>query len=261
MIIIKFLLILVFSFTLNSTYAQEKKPEVGIEEQLGKNIPLNLEFYDEDGYLLKLSEIINKPTILNLVFYECRGICTPLLTELAENVNKVNLSIGKDYQILTISFDHTEKPQLAATKKINYIKLLEKPIQPSVWRFMTGDSLNIKTLTDAVGFYYKKEADQFIHAGALIFISPEGKITRYLMGIDYLPFNIKMAVIEASEGKVGPTIAKLLKFCYTYDSEGRTYALNITRIIGVGMIFLIAVFVIFLTLKPKKSRKAEEKNL
>ncbi|MBM4174987.1 MAG: SCO family protein [Ignavibacteria bacterium] len=244
-----------------SLYAQEKKPEVGIEEQLGKNIPMNLEFYDEDGYLVKLSDIVSKPTILNLVFYECRGICTPLLTELAENVNKIDLELGKDYQILTVSFDHTEKPQLAASKKINYIKLLEHPIKSGNWRFMTGDSLNVKTLTDAVGFYYKKEEDQFIHAGALIFISADGKITRYLLGIDFLPFNIKMATIEASEGKVGPTIAKLLKFCYAYDPEGRTYALNITRIIGVGIIFCVIAFAIFLTVKPKKSRNTEDKKI
>lgn len=255
------ILCLIYLSMFTVVFAQNKKPEVGIEEQLGKNIPLNLEFYDEDGYLLKLSEVIDKPTILNLVFFECRGICTPLLTELAENVNKVDLEPGKDYQILTVSFDHTEKPQLAAAKKINYVKLLERPIKLGAWRFMTGDSINIKTLTDAVGFYYKKEDDQFIHAGALIFISPEGKITRYLLGIDYLPFNIKMAVIEASEGKVGPTIAKLLKFCYAYDPEGRTYALNIIRIIGIGMIFLIAAFAIFLTVKPKKAKKVEDKKV
>lgn len=254
-------LYLIYLSMITMVFAQNTKPEVGIEEQLGKNIPLNLEFYDEDGYLLKLSDIIDKPTILNLVFFECRGICTPLLTELAENVNRVDLEPGKDYQILTVSFDHTEKPQLAAAKKINYIKLLERPIKPSAWRFMTGDSINVKTLTDAVGYYYKKEEDQFIHAGALIFISPDGKITRYLMGIDFLPFNIKMALIEASEGKVGPTIAKLLKFCYAYDPEGRTYALNITRIIGIGMIFLIAAFAIFLTVKPKKAKKVEDKNV
>lgn len=255
------ILYLIYLSMLTMVFAQNKKPEVGIEEQLGKNIPLNLKFYDEDGYLLKLSEIIDKPTILNLVFFECRGICTPLLTELAENVNRVDLELGKDYQILTVSFDHTEKPQLAAAKKINYVKLLERPIQPGAWRFMSGDSINIKILTDAVGFYYKKEEDQFIHAGALIFVSPDGKITRYLLGIEYLPFNIKMAVIEASEGKVGPTIAKLLKFCYAYDPEGRTYALNITRIIGVGMIFLIVAFVIFLTAKPKKAKKVEDKRV
>ncbi len=253
--------LLIFFCILALVKAQDKKPEVGIEEQLGNNIPLDLEFYNEEGYLLKLSEIINKPTILNLVFYECKGICTPLLTEIAENVNKVDLEPGKDYQILTISFDHSEKPQLAVSKKINYLKLLEKPISPNAWRFMTGDSLNIKALTDAVGFYYKKEEDQFIHAGALIFISPEGKITRYLLGIDYLPFNIKMAVIEASEGKIGPTIAKLLNFCYAYDPEGRTYALNITRIIGIGIVLLMIAFAIFLTVKPKRSRNSEVKEL
>lgn len=234
----------------------QKPPQVGIEEQLGKFVPMDLEFYDESGYLIKLKDLINKPTILTLVFYECKGICTPLLTEVADMVNKIDLELGKDYQILTISFDHTEKPALASSKKINYLKLVkksggEKNLKIN-WKFLTGDSSNVFSLTNSVGFYFKKEEDQFIHAGALIFLSPEGKITRYLMGIDYLPFNVKMAIIEAAEGKVGPTIAKLLDFCYAYDPEGRTYALNITRIVGAGMLVLIAIFVIFLTTKPRK---------
>lgn len=122
-----------------------------------------------------------------------------------------------------------------------------------------GDSANIYSVTNSVGFYFFKEEDQFVHPGTLIFISPDGKITRYLLGIDYLPFNIKMAILEAGEGKVGPTIAKLIKFCYAYDPEGRTYALNLTRIIGIITLVAVGIFIIFLISKPKKKSEVNEK--
>jgi len=236
--------------------AQDKpapRPEIGIEEQLGATVPLDLEFYDEHGYVVKLKDLLNKPTILTLVFYKCQGICTPLLMETASIVDKMNLEPGKDYQILTLSFDYTEKPSLAQSKRFNYLKALEKDVPDDFWRFLSGDSTNIFRLTNAVGFYFKPDGDQFIHPGALIFLSPEGKITRYLLGITYLPFDVKMALTEASEGKTGPTIAKLLKFCYTYDAEGRTYAMNITRVAGIGILFLIGAFVAFVIFKPKRA--------
>ncbi len=249
-------ILLLSSYHLNLANPEPQK-KAALEEQLGKKIPLEAKFYDEDGVEVVLSDIIKKPTILTLVFYECKGICTPLLTELAENVNKVDLELGKDYQILTISFDPAENSAMAKGKKTNYLKLLNNKPSDDAWRFLVGDSANIYSLTNAVGFYFFKEEDQFVHPGALIFVSPEGKITRYLLGIDYLPFNVKMAIIEAGEGKVGPTIAKLIKFCYAYDPEGRTYALNITRLIGVVMIVVVSVFIIFLIKKPR--RKIKEK--
>jgi protein SCO1/2 len=232
----------------------EPQKKAALEEQLGKYIPMDAEFHNENGEKVKLKEIIKKPTILTLVFYECKGICTPLLTELANNINQLDLQLGKDYQIVTISFDPEENPSLAKSKKANYIKLLNNKPPEDGWVFLVGDSANIYSVTNSVGFYFFKEEDQFIHPGALIFISPDGKITRYLLGIQYLPFNIKMAIIEAGEGRVGPTIAKLIKFCYTYDAEGRTYALNITRIIGIFTLLAVGIFIIFLISKPKKKK-------
>lgn len=235
----------------------ETQKKAAIEEQLGKFIPLNAKFTNENGVEVSLKEIIKKPTILTLVFYECKGICTPLLTELAEELNKVDLQLGKDYQVVTLSFDPEEGPALAKSKKANYIKLLNNKPPDDAWTFLVGDSSNIYSLTNSVGFYFFKEEDEFVHPGALIFISPEGKITRYLLGIDYLPFNIKMAIMEAGEGRVGPTIAKLIKFCYAYDPEGRTYALNITRILGILTLVAVGIFVIFLISKPKKKSEVK----
>jgi protein SCO1/2 len=243
-------LILVSVFNLNANPEPQKK--AALDEQLGKYIPLDAEFYNEQGQKVKLREIIKKPTILTLVFYECKGICTPLLTELAKNINELDLKLGQDYQIVTVSFDPEETPSLASSKKANYIKLLNNKPPDDAWQFLVGDSANIYSLTNSVGFYFFKEEDQFVHPGTLIFISTDGKITRYLLGIEYLPFNIKMALIEAGEGRVGPTIAKLIKFCYAYDPEGKTYALNITRIAGIITLIAVGIFIIFLVAKPKK---------
>lgn len=253
---LRFYFVFIFMILLSSFYkidaSQDPTKKAALDEQLGKYIPLNSKFYNEFGEEVTLKDLIKKPTILTLVFYECKGICTPLLTELAEELNKVDLQLGKDYQIVTISFDPEETPALAKAKKGNYIKLLNNKPPDDAWTFLIGDSINIYSVTNSVGFYFFKEEDQFVHPGALIFISPDGKITRYLLGIDYLPFNIKMAILEAGEGKVGPTIAKLIKFCYTYDPEGRTYALNITRVIGILTLIAVGVFIIFLISKPKK---------
>lgn len=243
-------LILISIFNLSASTQPQKK--AALEEQLGKYILLDAEFYNEFGQKVKLRDVIKKPTILTLVFYECKGICTPLLTELAKNINEIDLKLGKDYQIVTVSFDPEETSSLASSKKANYIKLLNNKPPDDAWQFLVGDSSNIYSLTNSIGFYFFKEEDQFVHPGALIFISPEGKITRYLLGIEYLPFNVKMAILEAGEGKVGPTIAKLIKFCYVYDAEGKKYALSVTRIAGIITLIAAGIFILFLIAKPKK---------
>ncbi len=247
-------MLVVIALPLMGDTTQAQKPEAGIVEKLGENLPLDVELYDEQGYLVPLGKLITKPTILTFVYYRCPGICSPLLTEVSVIVEKMNLEVGRDYQVLSISFDHTETPELAAEKRENYLASIERPIDPNGWRFLTGDSAAIAVLTDAAGFYFKREHDTFVHAGALIVVSPEGKITRYINGIRYLPFDVQMAVMEAAEGKVGPTIAKFLSFCYSYNPESRTYALNITRISALVVLVLVILFVVVVGVKPKQQR-------
>jgi protein SCO1/2 len=166
-------------------------------------------------------------------------------------VNKLDLVPGKDYQVVTVSFDHREKFDLAAAKKTSYFGLIEKSIPDSSWKFLTGDSTTIHQLTDAAGFMFKKEGNDFVHPGALILVSPEGKISRYLYGTQYLPFDVKMAIGEASEGRTGPTIIRLLQMCYSYNPEGRTYVFNITRVAGAAILFCAFIFVIVISIKKK----------
>jgi protein SCO1/2 len=233
-------------------------PEVGIVEKLGSTIPLDVELYDERGNLTPLRSVLKKPAILTFVYYKCPGICTPLLTELARMVEKVDLEPGTDYQIITISFDHHETPDIALEKQENYLGSIRKPVSPDAWRFFTGDSVAIRALTQAAGFYFRADGQTWLHAGALIFVSPEGKIARYMNGIQYLPFDVKMALLEAAEGRTGPTIAKVLSFCYAYDPESRTYAFQALRVGFVATLVLVGLFVLVFILLPRKKLEQKE---
>lgn len=259
-------ILLVFSFFF-SGISQDKRIEIGIDEQLGKKLPLDLEFYDEYGNKKPLGEYITGTTVLAFVYYDCPGICSPLMTSIAEVVNRIDMKPIEDYNIITISFDEKENPKTAAGKKVNYLKIIEKDFPENGWRFLTGDSADIKNLTDAAGFYFKREGDQFIHSGALIFVSGDGKICRYLFpnysdskGYTILPFDFRMAVSETSEGKEIPTVARVLQFCFSYDPEGKTYVLNFTRIFGAGILLMAVVFVLYLTMKPRKGKQQEVNN-
>ncbi|HPR64486.1 MAG TPA: SCO family protein [Thermoanaerobaculia bacterium] len=235
-------------------------PEVGIVEKLGDTIPLDATFFDESGNEVKLKEIIDKPTILSLVFYNCPGICGPLLNGESDVFDKVTLEPGKDFQLVTISFDPKDTPDLAEKKKANYLKTFTRPFPPEGWRFLTGTEENIHRVTDAVGFYYKKDGDNYLHAAALIALSPDGKIVRYIYGISFLPFDMKMAITEASEGRVGPTISRVLLFCFSYDPKGKTYVFNVLKVTGSLTMVFGAMFVIWLIVTTRRHRKKEQLN-
>lgn len=240
------------------SYASDKI-EIGIDEQLGKNIPLDVKFNDENGNRLELRDLISGPTVLALVYYHCPGICNPLMFELANVMNKSDLEPGYDYNVVSISIDKFETPEQAFKKKEEMLSGFDKDISSNSWRFLTGSEVNIKKVTDAAGFYFKREGNELRHAGALIFVDKNGKICRYLFpsytenhGYGILPFDFKMAVLETSEGKATPTISRVLRFCFSYDPEGQSYALNFTRIFGVAILLFAGIFFLIIKLKPKK---------
>jgi protein SCO1/2 len=213
--------------------------ELGIYEHLDEYISDDLVFTDELFNEVNLKEAIDKPTILCLVYYECPGICSPLMNGLAEAMEQTDINLGKEYQVFTISFNSVEKPPLARKKKQTYTKLVTHGDTENSWRFFTGDSTTIEKLLNEVGYKVKKEGNQFIHPGTLIMLSPEGKITRYLYGSTYfLPFDLKMAVVEAQQGRSGPTINKVLNYCFSYDPEGKKYVFNVTKVSGTFILLL-----------------------
>lgn len=229
--------------------------QVGVDEKLGTVIPLDLSFLDEYGKPVTLRSLVNKPTIFTLVYYRCPGICSPLLNGVVSVIDKMDLEPGKDYNIVTISFNPKEDYIMASEKKANYLNGLKKKIPAESWRFLTGDSASIAKITDAIGFRYQKQGEDFIHGAVITAVSPKGQIARYLYGTDFLPLDLKLAITEASEGRTGPTINKLLKLCFSYDPDARKYVLNVTRIAGGGILLILVGFVLMLTLKKKKNNK------
>jgi protein SCO1 len=249
------LLCLLSTLTLRPAFAEtgaEPPLDVGVDEKLGGRVPLDLVLVDEEGERVTLRSLLDKPTILTLNFFRCTGLCTPLLNGVAEMIQHSDQIAGKDFRVLTVSFDPRDDAELAASKKQNYLKQLGPSFDAKGWRFLTGDPVSTKRLADAVGFRFAKRGDAYVHAGAIMVLSPEGLVTRYLYGVTFLPFDVKMAVAEASAGRTGPTIARFLKFCYSYDPSGRRYFLNITRVAAAFTIMLAVGFGIAVAVSRKR---------
>jgi len=234
----------------------EADVEIGVVEKLDQYIPLDAKLIDEQGDTVTIGDLLDKPTILNFVYYRCPGICSPLMDGLADAMDGNDLVLGEDYQALTISFDAREGTFLAVKKKNNYLNLMEKKDQAEKgWLFFTSDSASIVSLTDAVGFRYKPTGNDFIHSATLIILDPKGKITRYMNGIYFLPFELKMSLLEAAEGKSGPTINRVLQYCYSYDPEGQKYMLNITKVSATLILFFGVVLLLVLFFFRKRKTK------
>ena len=239
-----------------ATSVSAQDPELGIYEKLDEYIPKDLIFVSEKYDTVNLLSIIDKPTILVPVYYNCPGICTPLLEGVADVISKSDQVIGIDYQVFTFSFNYKENTKLARDKKKTFSKLVKGNHDlDNGWIYFTADSANVYSLLNSIGYKIKKQGQEYIHPGAVVVLSPEGKITRYLHGTYFLPFDLKMAVVEASQGKSGPTINKFLKFCFSYDAEGKKYVFNITKV--SGSIILFFALLLFLTLFLKKNRKKQ----
>lgn len=239
-------------------FSEEISPdnELGIYEHLDDYISEGLIFTDELYEEIDLKASIDKPTVIALVYYECPGICSPLLNGLADAMDKTDIELGKDYQVYTISFSSTEKPPLARKKKKTYSKLVSHGDTENSLKFFTGDSSTIYQLLDEVGYKVKKEGKEFIHPGAIIVLSPNGKITRYLYGSTYfLPFDLKMAIVEAQEGRSGPTINKMLNYCFSYDPAGKKYVFNATKVSGTIILLLAGSLLFGLIYQGKKRKK------
>lgn len=251
----KFFLLILSCILLFSMQAQyiENSDMIGIYEKLDTVLPADAQFYTEQGELVSLVSLIDKPSVLVLVYYTCPGICSPLLDGMADVITKMDLELGKDYQVLTVSFNPEETPELARDKKVNYVKQVKKEINEEAWMWLTGDSANIHKLTNSVGYHFIKQGEDFVHAAAIIAISPEAKVTRYLYGTYFLPFDLKMAIVEASQGRSGPTINKVLQYCFSYDPEGKSYVFNITKVTATLILFFVAVFFIYLLFSKRKT--------
>jgi protein SCO1/2 len=253
--------VIFFHGTLNA-HVEHEQPQnlsgIGMDEKLGQLIPLDLTFHDENGSAVSLRQLIHTVTILAPVYLHCPNVCSLLLQNLADVLNRLPAEPDEEYRVISISFDETEKPDLALQKKKTYLKMIQKPFPEDAWRFLTGDKENIRKLTDAIGFHFKRVGEDFEHPVALIILAPDGKIVRYMYGADPLPFDLKVALVEASQGRIGPTIAKVVRFCFSYDPKANKLVFNMLRVTGTVTLLLALLFVAFLLFKGRKQHPKEE---
>ena len=246
-------LIIFIAFTVQVYSQVDKSPEVGIFEHLGTTIPLDLKFVNDKFDTVTLKQLIDKPTILSFVYFDCPGLCSPLLEGLGNVIKKTSMQMGKEYQVITISFNFRDTPQKAKEKKDRFVERYSKG-NGDGWIFLTTDSATIFKITDATGFKTKAVGLDFIHPSAIIAISPTGLITRYLYGITFMPNDFKMAIIEANKEQPRPTIQRILLLCYSYDPENKRFALDVTKITGTIIAFMILVILVALMLKKKNKK-------
>jgi len=242
----------------------EKLEGVGVDEKLNSPIPLDLTFLDENAQKVQLRDFFSeeKPVALTLNYYECPMLCTLQLNGLAEAIKDLGFVPGKEFELVTVSINPEETPELARSKKQNYISYLGNPEASLGWHFLTGEEDNIRALADAVGFRYRydPETGEFAHVAVVVVLTPQGIISRYLYGVQYEAKVLRLSLIEASRGEIGTPLDKIILYCYRYDASAGRYtpiAMNIVRLSGLitlGVLgFLLGTFWIKDISKQKKA--------
>lgn len=250
-----FSFVMLFALTTNTIKAQvDQSEEVRVVEHLGDTIPLDLKFVNEKFDTVTLKQLIDKPTILSFVYFDCPGLCSPLLDGVGDVIKKSDMVLGKDYQVITISFNFRDNPEKAKIKKDRFVEKYSTG-NGDGWIFLTTDSATIYKITHTTGFITKAVGFDFIHPSAIIAVSPTGKITRYLYGITFLPMDVKLAVAEANEGIARPTIQKIILMCYSYDPGSQRFALDVTKIAGTIIAFMVLVIFVIVLLKSRKKKQ------
>lgn len=232
-----------------------KDSKVEVVEQLGKTIPLDLTFTDASGKQVLLSQLIDRPTLVVPVYYECRNVCDFLLGGLAQVLPQLKLKAGKDYNIVTFSIDPSETSVQAAHSKKTFFNALQTPFPAGAWHFLTGDKTSVHRLTAAAGYYYKKVGNEFLHPVIIFVVTKSGKIVRYLPGQRFVPLDLTMSLIEAREDRIGVPIRKALQFCFSYDPQGRKYTFNLLRVSATVILLFLGSFLLFLMLSGRKKKK------
>lgn len=224
---------------------------VGVQEQLGKRISKQVEFTDQDGKKVTFEDILaqGKPVVLAPVYYSCPGMCTLVLNGALELINSMKLDLGDQYIVVNVSFDTRNTPEMAKSKAAKYYSLLDNRNQERNWYFLTGSQESVDTLMGEIGFHYKAIGDQFSHASVLVLLETNGTINRYVYGVKYPPKDVRLALIEASQGKIGSPFDQVLIYCFRYDPKAGKYvpvARNIMKAGGALTILVMAITGFFL---------------
>jgi protein SCO1 len=228
-----------------SGYMPEIFEGVDMIEHLGDFIPLELSFRNEDGEAVPLSTYFDgrTPVVINMIYHNCPMLCNIMLNGFTESLREMAWVPGNEFRVLTVSFASDETPELAARQKESYLRTLDKPGAERGWHFLTGTEENIQALAASIGFQYKwvEEAQEYAHPAVLTFAGGDGKITRYLYGLTYSERNMRNALIEASEGRVGTTLDRVLLFCLIYDSSKQMYVIHPMNVMKLGGLLTLLI--------------------
>ena len=234
--------------------------KVGIDQRLNEQLPLDAVFKDEQGREVRLAEYFKgKPVVLAFVYYSCPMLCNQVLNGMLSSFRGVTFNVGEQFEVVTISFDPRETPQLAASKKETYVKAYNRAGAAAGWHFLTGDEANIKRVTEAAGFRYAwdEPTKQFAHASGIMVATPEGKLARYFYGIEYRARDLRLGLIEASQNQIGSAVDALMLYCYHYDPATGKYGavvMNIMKVAGVLTLGLIAGLLLVLIKRGSHSQ-------
>ena len=232
--------------------------QVGIDQKLSQQLPLDLVFRDENGETVKLQQYFGKrPVVLSLVYYNCPMLCTQVLNGMVAAFNVISFVPGQDYDVVSVSFDARETPALAAAKKgvyVNYLREAKRAGATKGWHFLTGDEASIKQLTEAVGFRYTfdQATNQFAHASGIMVLTPEGKLAQYYYGIEYSAKDLRLGLVEASANKIGTTVDQLLLYCYHYDPATGKYGAVVMNMMRIGGLATVAAIILMLLLLRRR---------
>jgi protein SCO1/2 len=233
--------------------------EITIEQKLNEQVPLDLTFHDESGRTVQLREYFGKkPVLLTLVYYECPSLCGLVLQGLLKSLRVLKYTPGDQFDIVTVSINPKETPALAAAKKQNFLKEYGRLDAANGWHFLTGEEPQIRRLADAVGFryVYDPKSGQYAHAAGVMLLTPDGKVSRYFYGIEYSPRDLRMGIIDASQGKVGSPVEKIILFCYQYDPTTGKYSLAILRVVQLSSAFTVLLVGGFMVLQFYREKRA-----
>ncbi len=237
---------------------------IGVDEHLGARVPFDAAFLDHQGHPVRLGSFFsgNKPVVLNLVYHRCTMLCGMVLNGVIRSLKQAQWSVGEQYEVLTISIDSRDTPQVAAGKRARVLTAYGRPSAERGWHFLVGPEQESRRVADAVGFQYRfdRASDQYAHAAVTMLLTPDGRVARYLYGIDYPQTDVRVGLLEASEGRQVSTVERIILFCYHYDPQTHRYALvarNVMKVGGVLTMVALGGFMGSMWLRERRRRRVD----
>ena len=233
--------------------------DVGIDQRIGQQLPLDLTFHDESGRDVRIGDFFHgKPVVLALAYYDCPMLCTQVLNGMTGSLKTLSFDAGSDFDVVVVSIDPRDSVQMAAAKKDTYVRTYGRPQTAAGWHFLTGAETSIRPLADALGFHYAYDSNlkQYAHGAAIYVVTPTGVVSRYLLGIDFAPRDLRLALVEASNNRLGSAVDQVLLLCYHYDPSTGRYSTAVLDSIRIGFVLTVGAFLTFafVSLKREKAR-------